>query len=194
MVSEVDNGKMRVPLSDVMLDQEDDGKGHSVSIPFGRQGCTVFRKVMSREGTIQEFAPALRTDVQTKVLRTTLKMLDDLCGFGISCFDFDGVEYVKTATEVSDDNSALMRSLWRYEHVLEKVVIWVCRAIMAAKRSLGVSLPDEEDVRVNFDDSIITNTVAKKRQDMTKIAARLMEPDEYQAKWYGEELKTAAAS
>lgn len=55
MASEVDNGKMRVPLSDVMLDQEDNGKGHSVSIPFGRQDCTVFRKVMSREGTIQEF-------------------------------------------------------------------------------------------------------------------------------------------
>lgn len=56
MISEEDNGKMRVFLSDVMFDQEEDGKGRKVSIPFGRQDCTVFRKAMSTEDTIQEFA------------------------------------------------------------------------------------------------------------------------------------------
>ena len=35
MISEMDNGKMRVFLSDVLFDQESDGKGHKVSIPFG---------------------------------------------------------------------------------------------------------------------------------------------------------------
>ncbi len=115
MISEVDNGKMRVFLSDVMFDQEEDGKGRKVSIPFGRQDCTVFRKVMLTEGTIQEFAPALRTDAQAKALRTTLQMLGDLCGFGISYFDFDGAGRVKTATEVSSDNSALMRNIRRHE-------------------------------------------------------------------------------
>lgn len=32
----------------------------------------VFRKVMSTEDAIQEFAPALRTEAQTKALRTAL--------------------------------------------------------------------------------------------------------------------------
>lgn len=59
MISEVNNGKMRVFLSDVMFDQEEDGKGRKVSTPFGRQDCTVFRKVMSTEDTIQGFAPQL---------------------------------------------------------------------------------------------------------------------------------------
>lgn len=49
----------------------------------------------------------------------------------------------------------------------------------------GVSPPDEGDVRVNFDDSIITDTAAEKQQDMAEIAAGLMLPDEYRAKWYG---------
>lgn len=31
-----------------------------MSIPFGKADCTVFRKVMSAEDTIQEFASALR--------------------------------------------------------------------------------------------------------------------------------------
>lgn len=90
MISEVDNGKMHVFLSDVMFDQGTDGKGRRVSIPFGRQDCTVFRKVMSAEDTIQELAPALRTEAQTKALRTALQMLGDLTGFDISYFDFDG--------------------------------------------------------------------------------------------------------
>ena len=160
MISEVDNGKMRVFLSDVMFDQEEDGRGRKVSIPFGRQDCTVLRKVMSTEDTIQEF--------------------------GISYFDFDGAGYVKTATEVSSDNSALMRNVRRHEHVLEKAVTGICRAAMAVERSLGVELPDEGDVRVSFDDSIITDTAAKKQQDMAEVAAGLMTPDEYRAKWYGE--------
>ena len=40
MVSEIDNGKVRVFLSDVMFDVERDGKDGRVSIPFGRQDCT----------------------------------------------------------------------------------------------------------------------------------------------------------
>ncbi|WP_239283468.1 hypothetical protein [Collinsella sp. An271] len=138
MISEVDNWKMRVFLSDVMFDQKEDGRGRKVSIPFGRQDCTVFRKAMSTEDTIQEFAPALRTDAQAKALRTALQMLGDLRGFGISYFDFDGAGYVKTATEVSSDNSALMCNIRRHERVLKKAVAGICRAMMTVERSLDV--------------------------------------------------------
>ena len=174
MISEVDSGKMRVFLSDVLFDQEGDGSGRKVSIPFGRQDCTVFRKVMSTEDTIQEFAPALRTDAQVRAFRTALQMLGDLTGFGLGYFDFDGAGYVKTATEVSADNSALMRNIRRHEHALEGAMAGICRAVMAASRSLGVELPDEGEVRVTFDDSIITDTSAEKRQDMAEVASGLM--------------------
>lgn len=186
MISEVDNGKMHVFLSDVMFDQEEDGRGQKVSIPFGRRDCAVFRKVMSTEDAIREFAPALRTDAQAKTLRTAMQMLGGLCGFGITYFNFDGAGYVKTTTEASSDNSALMRNIRRHEHVLEKAIVGICRATMAVSRSLGASLPDEGEVRVNFDDSIITDTTAEKQQAMAEVAARLMLPEEYRTKWYGE--------
>lgn len=63
----------------------------------------------------------------------------------------------------------------------------ICRAVMAVERTLGVSLPNEDDARINFDDSIITDTAAEKQQDMAEVAARLMLPEEYRAKWYGKE-------
>lgn len=168
MMSEIDNGKMRVFLSDVMFDVERDGKGGRVSIPFGKADCTVFRKVMSTEDTIHEFAPTLRTEAQARAFRVALQTLGDLCGFGINYFDLENVGYVKTATEVSADNSALMRNIRRHERALEGAIAGICRALMAAERGLGVELPDEGLVRVTFDDSIITDTTAGKRQDMAR--------------------------
>jgi A118 family predicted phage portal protein len=64
LINEIDTGKMRVFLSDVMFDQEKTPDGKRVPIPFGKGDCTVFRKVMSTEDTITEFAPALRTEAQ----------------------------------------------------------------------------------------------------------------------------------
>lgn len=191
MMSEIDNGKMRVLLSDVMFDVERNGKGGRVSIPFGRQDCTVFRKVMSTEDTIHEFAPTLRTEAQARAFRVALQTLGDLCGFGINYFDLENVGYVKTATEVSADNSALMRNIRRHEHALEGAIAGVCRALLAVERALGVELPDEGGIRVTFDDSIITDTTAEKRQDMDEVAAGLMQGWEYRAKWYGEDEATA---
>ena len=191
MMSEIDNGKMRVFLSDVMFDTERDGKGGRVSIPFGKADCTVFRKVMSTEDTIHEFAPQLRTEDQARAFRVALQTLGDLCGFGIDYFDLDKAGYVRTATEVSADNSALMRNIRRHEHALEGAIASICRALLAVERHLGVGLPDEGLVRVAFDDSIITDTTAEKRQDMDEVAAGLMERWEYRAKWYGEDEATA---
>ena len=191
MMSEIDNGKMRVFLSDVMFDTERDGKGSRVSIPFGKGDCTVFRKVMSTEDTIHEFAPALRTEGQARAFRVALQTLGDLCGFGLDYFDLDRTGYLRTATEVSADNSALMRNIRRHEHALEGAIAGICHALLATERALGEGLPDEGAVRVTFDDSIITDTSAEKRQDMDEVAAGLMEPWEYRAKWHGEDEATA---
>ena len=165
-----------------------------MSIPFGRQDCTVFRKVMSTEDTITEFAPTLRTEAQVRAFRTALQMLGDLCGFGVGYFDFDKVGYVKTATEVSADNSALMRNIRRHEHALEGAVAGICRALLAAERRLGAPLPGEGRVRVTFDDSIITDTTAEKRQDMDEVAAGLMAPEEYRERWHAESAGSSASA
>lgn len=154
LINEVDVSKMRVFLSDVLFDRETDGN-RDITIPFGRQDCTVFRKVMSTEDMIQEFAPALRTNAQSEAFRIALQMLGDLTGFGITYFDFDNTGYVKTATEVSSDNSALMRNIRRHENALEGSLAGISRAAMAVSRTLGESIPDEGGIRVAFDDSII---------------------------------------
>lgn len=190
LINEVDVSKMRIFLSDVMFDQREDAKGKRVSIPFGKQDCTVFRKVMSTEDMVQEFAPPLRTTAQGEAFRVALQMLGDLTGFGITYFDFDNVGYVKTATEVSSDNSALMRNIARHEHVLEKSLAGISHALLHMGRSFGNALPDEGEITCLFDDSIISDTAAEKAQDMKEVGVT-MARWEYRQKWYGEDEATA---
>jgi A118 family predicted phage portal protein len=194
LINEIDAGKMRVFLSDVMFDQEKTSDGRRVPIPFGKGDCTVFRKVMSTEDTITEFAPALRTEAQGKAFRLALQVLGDLVGLGVNYFDTDNVGYVKTATEVSSDNSALMRNIRKNENALQGALVDVSRAVMACSRFMGVALPDEGDVSVIYDDSIIQDTTSEKQQDMAEVAAGLMTREEYRSRWYGDSAGGSGAA
>lgn len=192
-INEIDAGKMRVFLSDVMFGQEKTSDGKGVPIPFGKGDCTVFRKVMSTEDTITEFVPALRTEAQGKAFRLALQVPGDLVGLGVNYFDTDNVGYVKTATEVSSDNSALMHNIRKNENALQGALVDVSRAVIACSRFMGASLPEEGGVSVIFDDSIVQDTTREKQQDMAEVAAGLMTRDEYRARWYGESLPAGPA-
>lgn len=98
---------------------------------------------------------------------------------------------MKTATEASADNSPPMRNIHRHEHTLEGAIASICRALLTAERRRGADLPDEGLVRMTFDDSIISDTTAKKKQGMKEDVASLMQSWEYFAKWYGKDENTA---
>lgn len=101
-------------------------------------------------------------------------MLGDLTGFGISYFDMDESRgYVKTVTEVSSDNSALMRNIRRHENSLEGSIVSIARAVMHTSRSFGESIPDGGETRIQFDDSIIQDTAAEKEQDMREVGVTM---------------------
>lgn len=48
LINEIDLSKMKVFLTDVLFDREQDGNKNA-TVPFGKQDCTVLRKVMSTE-------------------------------------------------------------------------------------------------------------------------------------------------
>ncbi len=192
LVSEIDVSKMRVFLSDVLFDREKTGD-KTISIPFGKSDCTVFRKVMSTEDTIQEFAPALRTSSQSEAFRIALQMLGDLRGFGLGYFDFDESRgYVRTATEVSSDNSVLMRNIRRHENALEGAITGIAKGVMGVSRGFGESIPDEGVMRVQYDDSIVQDVAAEKEQDMREVGVS-MAAWEYRRQWYSGEEADARA-
>ncbi len=98
---------------------------------------------------------------------------------------------MKAATEVSADNSALMRNIKKHGNAIAGAITDVAHATMACARALGEEIPPEGEVTVQLDDSIVQDTDAEKKQDMAEVAAGLMQRWEYRCKWYGEDEKTA---
>lgn len=89
--------------------------------------------------------------------------------FGISYFYFDNTGHVKTAAEVSFDNSALMRNIARREHLLEGAPVGLPHAPLHMSRSFGKQLADEGEARILFDNSITSDTAAEKAQDAAEV-------------------------
>lgn len=193
IMKEVDLAKMRVLMSDMLFEVErDDGK--PTYIPFGKADSTVFRKVAGSEDFIHEWAPQMRTESQKSAYRLAVQEMGDLTGFGAQYFDVDKAGGLKTATEVSADNSALMRNVRKHENAMQAAIAQVVRALLHMERTAaGLAIPDEGEVRVTFDDSIITDTAAEKAQDMAEVNVT-MNPWEYREKWYGEDEATARAN
>lgn len=195
MMSEVDLGKLRIFLSDLMFERVEKDDDSVTVIPFGKSDATIYRIGDTGSGDpIREFAPQLRTEAQAKVYRISLQTMGDLCGFGLGYFDIDDSGGLKTATEVSADNSQLMRNLRNHEAIVQGAIEAIVRAILQAANFLGEGLPDPGKVTMRFDDSIITDTAAEKAQDMAEVSAGLMNAWEYRVKWYGEDEETARAN
>lgn len=193
LFSEIDLGKIRIFVGDALIEKTDDD-GNPVTIPFGRDDCTVYRSVSAADDVIKEFAPQLRTEAQAKAYRLAVQSLGDATGFGSGYFDIDKSGGIKTATEVSADNSQLMRNIRMHENLLGAAIAQVSKAVLhCAREFMGVSLPDEGNVTVSFDDSIITDTAAEKAQDMAEVGIT-MNAWEYRMKWYNEDEETAKAN
>ncbi|MGN9235163.1 hypothetical protein ACTM8Z_07760 [Atopobiaceae bacterium HCP3S3_D6] len=136
---------------------------------------------------------ALRTEAQGKAFRLALQVLGDLVGLGVNCFGLDNVGYVKTATEVSSDNSAPMRNVRKNENALEGALAGASRAVLSCGRLMGATLPDEGDVSVIYDDSIVQDTASEKQQDMAEVVTGLLTRDVFCARWYGESVSAIGA-
>ena len=194
LMTEVDLSKLRVFMSDMLIEYAEGRDGVRTPIPFGRDDAAVFRKVSADSDLIQAYAPAMRTSSQVEAYRIALQTMGDLCGFGLRYFDIDDSGGVKTATEVSADNSALMRNIRKHENALGDSISQIAHAMLfCAREHLGESLPDEGEVSVSWDDSIITDTAADKAQDMAELNIT-MNTWEYRMKWYGEDEETAKAN
>ena len=200
--NEVDLAKMRIFISSLLVDYgdgtriEEDGR-HRQALPFGNDN-TVYRKVDSvQDEMITPYDPAMRTESQVRAYRTAVQTMGDLCGFGLDYFDVDDKGGLRTATEVSADNSALMRNIRKHENMLKKAIVAICRAALhAARAHLGVALPDEGLVDVSFDDSIITDVEADKRMALAEIAALDIDAlkVEYLVKYHGMTEEEAIAA
>ncbi len=193
IIRELDVTKPKVFMDDALIGVTDDD-GHVVALPMAPEE-TVIRSVAGRSATdvLQTFQPAIRATELRTMLDTALAELGDLTGFGQQYFTLDRQGGLKTATEVSADNAALMRNIRKHEQLIGQSLSQMLGAAVTCARTM-CEQPVEEDfgeVEVTWDDSIIEDTPAVKAQAQAEMAAGIMSPWEYRARFYGEDEATA---
>lgn len=186
---EIDTTKAKVFMSDDLFDVGRDSEGRTYTKPMSFDDI-VIRKVSGNgvDPLLQIYAPDIRIEPLRSALDAALAELGDLTGFGEQYFRLDQPGGLKTATEVSSDNSALMRNIRKHEIVLGDAIEQVCEAALAY---MGYA---DASVSVDFDDSIITDTATEKAQLMSEVASGIAAPWEYRARFYGESPEEAQAN
>lgn len=186
-------------IPDTMIDVETDDGGEKRPVPFGNREQRLYRLTSASigdEGKPYAFAPQMRTSAIHEVYADACAALGDECGFGSQYFQPDKSGGLKTATEVSADNSALMRNIRNHENALGKELSKLLTALVeCARLHMGAGVADGFDpVTISWDDSIITDTQAEKTQMLAEIAAGVVPKWMYLARFYGlsdEEAKSA---
>ncbi|MHB1323979.1 MAG: phage portal protein [Coriobacteriia bacterium] len=184
-------GQKMLFLDERMLAQDSSG---NVVVPRA-QDQQLFRKAEVDAGgsLVEEYNPDLRVEENRLALRTGFEVLGARCGLGADYFALEGVSGVKTATEVSAEDSDLFRNVRKHENSIAPAIQTIVAAALALGRTIrGESLPEEYgEIKVTFDDSILEDSDAQRKRDRADVAAQLMQPWEYRMRWYGEDEKTA---
>lgn len=198
LYDETDLLRVVLMIPDTMIEVETDGEGKKRAVPFGAREQRLYRLTQSgigEEGKPYAFAPQMRTESIHRVYADACAALGDECGFGSQYFQPDKAGGLKTATEVSADNSALMRNIRNHENALGKELGSLLTALCECAR-IHCAAPVEEGfapVSVVWDDSIITDTQAEKTQMLAEIAAGVVPKWMYLTRFYGKSEEEAQA-
>lgn len=195
---EVDLTRVRVFLSDSMIDLEDqEGK----KVPIADLEDQVYR-LLDDNGDgklIDVFSPNIRIGPLKDALNIALAELGDNSGFGEQYFQIGKTGGLKTATEVVSDNGALMRNVRKHEKSVGNAIIDVITGLLSSASALGYAdFPEDVGpVSIQFDDSVITDTQTEKQLMLNEISAGVVPAWKYLTTFYGmseEEAREAVSN
>lgn len=189
MQREINATKVKVFASSDMFDVQGDEDGSMRPVPMDPDDLWVVKlDTVSANEMYEVFSPEIRTQQLAEALNVALAELGDLTGFGQDYFRYDKGGGLKTATEVSADNSAFMRNIRKHENELRPQLEGLLECLLACQRALnGWPVPEGCGVRVDFDDSIIQDTGAEKAQMLAEVSANVVPRWMYLVRFYAME-------
>ena len=143
----------------------------------------------TKDDLLQPDADALRSGQFIESLNTGLNILGDSVGFGENHYHFDGTN-LSTATAVVSSNSKLFRRKKKLEIGYESSIYDLVNSICYASSLLGNAI-NNEDMVIQFDDSIIEDKEAESARALREVSTGLLGKDEYRMKIFGESEEIA---
>lgn len=129
---------------------------------------------------IYESNMTLRVGEYQQGMEMLLNMFSKKVGLGENYYTFEKGAVQTTATAVISAKSDLFRNIRKQELAVESALIGLCRAILdLANRNLGTAFDINQNITVNFDDSIIEDTEKTQQEAMAEYNAGLIDQVEY---------------
>lgn len=135
----------------------------------------------------------LRSQQHSQAIQDDLNFLSKQCGLGVDYYRFEKGR-VMTATQVISEKSDTFRNLKKHEGVLEKSLFTIIHAFMYAHDLFTIDsnkYVENEQITINFDDSIIEDKNTEKENDKKDVELGVMSKVAYRMKWFAEDEKTA---
>lgn len=137
--------------------------------------------------------PALQADETEQAINAALSVLSGKCGFGPNYFSYSRQGGLKTATEVSADNSQLFRNVRRHEQLVGAAISRVATGAYAAECALRGFDVDPALISVIWDDSIVEDTATERAVMKDDISRGLCPAYLYPMRFYGMSEEEARA-
>lgn len=140
---------------------------------------------------IQDTTTELRIESLVQAVSFHLNILAKQCGLGSKFFKMDNQGFA-TATQVISENSDTYNNLKKHEIIVQTNIEDICKAAMFISNELQDGKYDlDQEVNVEFNDSIVQDKDSEKASDMNDANNGVMSKVEYRMKWYNESEETA---
>ena len=188
-------GRPRIAISAEAVKVDDDGN----AIPIVDTRDVALYSVPARFGDnktlVEDITTSYRANDYLATLEKNLLLLSQKAGFGERAYRFDNGN-VATATQVIAENSKMFRTMKKHQKILTQAFRQLAQGILFLNGYLehspkGSLASKEVNVTVNFDDSIIEDTGARKAQMLAEVQAGIANKWEYRAEFYGEDEEEA---
>ena len=137
----------------------------------------------------KEYSPEMRDEAFNRGLESYLRQIEFTVGLAYG--DLSDAQYVdKTATEIK---AAKQRKYNRVTAIQENLKTCL-EELVDAIAFYNAMYTTGYTFTCTFSDSILTDEEAERNQDRQDVSMGVQSLAEYRAKWYGEDLETAAAN
>lgn len=141
---------------------------------------------LGKEELFKDFSPAIRQGDITDGLNTYLRRLE--FSVGLAYGDLSNPETVaKTATEIKSAKDRKYNTV----SAIQKQLKYCLDDLVYALAFYNLLTTSGYTFVCDFKDSILTDEQTERTQDIQDLSLGIMKPEEYRAKWYGEDEKTA---
>lgn len=160
LFSDLDKAEKIILVNELLCEFDDNGKP---KLTPEQKKLFVFtgEKLPQEKGMIQEYNPEIRVEQITKAFELALSLLSMSFGYGTKKYSFENGQ-ITTATEFVLSRQDAMQELNRQRQEAVRYIQDICRAVMwFANTFQGKSFNVEQEIEVDFDDSLITDKDAE---------------------------------